>query len=54
MNCQGNRRRHHQISRLNHRGKSGMCGVAIANTTTSPTSASNPHLPAFQRCVGRY
>ncbi|BAB76212.1 hypothetical protein DSM107007_16590 [Nostoc sp. PCC 7120 = FACHB-418] len=43
MNCQGNRRRHHQIFRLNHKGKSGMCGVAIANTTTRPTSAFNPH-----------
>ncbi|UKO96825.1 ferritin-like domain-containing protein [Nostoc sp. UHCC 0870] len=45
MNCQGNRHRRHQISRLDHGDKRGMCGVAIANTTTnttSPTSAYNP------------
>jgi hypothetical protein len=39
MNCQRHRRRHHQMA------KSGLCRVAIANTTnntTSPTTAYNP------------
>ncbi|AHJ30126.1 DUF2202 domain-containing protein [Nodularia spumigena CS-584] len=39
MNGRRNRRRHHQISRLNHRNKSGLCGVAIATSNTSPISA---------------
>ncbi|WP_066380843.1 ferritin-like domain-containing protein [Anabaena sp. CA = ATCC 33047] len=34
MNCQRNRRRYHQIS--------GLCAVAIASSTTSPTTAYNP------------
>lgn len=38
MNCQKNRRRNHQISRLNHRGNRGLCAVA-STSTISQTSA---------------
>ncbi|MEA5513618.1 DUF2202 domain-containing protein [Nodularia sp. UHCC 0506] len=43
MSGQKHRRRQHQISRLNHQNKTGLCGEASATSNTSPTSPVHLH-----------